>query len=223
MKEIARIETPFKEKFGIPRQPRLVPEARGIIRLKGEFAREEIVAELASFTHLWLIFIFHNTKGWSPSVRPPRLGGNKKVGVFASRSPFRPNPIGLSVVKLEKIEKKQDCLEVHVGGVDLLDGTPILDIKPYLPEIDCVEDAGPGWAGEYDFPSMQVRFSTEAQAELQDRPELKDLITGILKQDPRPAYKRDSKEEFAFLLDRYNVRWEESDTGVFTVLSLETI
>ena len=154
---IGIINTCFKEKFGIPRQSNLVKDAPGVLTFKKEFARPEAVRGLEGFSHIWVIFVFHANinkdtnvaeavkNSWSPMVRPPRLGGNKKVGVFASRSPFRPNPIGMSCVKLESIELTQKGPILNLSGVDLLDDTPVLDIKPYVPKFDVRQVDKAGW------------------------------------------------------------------------------
>jgi tRNA-Thr(GGU) m(6)t(6)A37 methyltransferase TsaA len=142
------IESPYKQKFAIPRQPGLIAEARGHLVLSPPFADDAIVRGIDSFSHLWLVFVFHETadKGWSPLVRPPRLGGNEKKGVFATRATFRPNPIGLSVVKLDGVERRGEQLVLKLSGIDLLDGTPVLDIKPYLPYADALPNAASGFA-----------------------------------------------------------------------------
>ena len=224
---IGTIETCFKEKFGIPRQPGLVKEAHGVIRLtKHPFFASAIVG-LNQFSHLWLVFVFHQHGAghWKPSVRPPRLGGAKKVGVLASRSPHRPNPIGISLVKLKEIRRTANGeIEIWVSGVDILDGTPILDIKPYLPYADHVRGAKVGWAKEA-IKRTQVRFSTVAISELSRRAvmhgmkpvQLKRLIKQILELDPRPAFQQkklaagsdhSQKSKYGFRLLDMDVKWE---------------
>ena len=147
LKIIARINTDFKEKFGIPRQSGLVPQLKGRIVFEPEYRNADALREIEGFSHLWLIFDFSlaHKDEWSPTVRPPRLGGNRRVGVFASRSPFRPNPLGLSCVELIGIEKTSDGDVLIVGGADLLDNTPIFDIKPYVPYADCHPEATGGF------------------------------------------------------------------------------
>ena len=161
---IAHIQTDFKEKFGIPRQSGRAPSLEARIVFEPEYRNADALREMEGFSHLWLLFDFslaHKTE-WSPTVRPPRLGGNKRVGVFASRSPFRPNPIGLSAVKLVRIEPtERDGLVLVVSGADLLDGTPILDIKPYLPFADSIPEAKAGYAGEHANDRVEVVFPTE--------------------------------------------------------------
>ena len=213
---IATIHTPYKEKFATPRQPGLTPTVRAQVVLHPQFSSPESVRGLGGFSHLWLIFLFHQTygQGWSPTVRPPRLGGNQRVGVFACRSPFRPNPIGLSAVKLLSVKCEQGTVVLEVLGADLIDGTPILDIKPYLPYTDGIVEATGGFADRAPNASLQVEFSAPAQRQLAEfrilTPELETLIRETLSLDPRPAYKRgkDDEREYGVLLDQYNLRWK---------------
>ena len=196
LEPIGVIHTCFKEKFGIPRQPNLAAGAPGMLEFFPEFARPEAVRGLEQFSHIWLIFVFHQAvkKGekWSPMVRPPRLGGNKKVGVFASRSPFRPNPVGMSCVRLEGIESTAKGPVLHLTGVDILDQTPVLDIKPYLPYSDRLDNARDGFAPAPDKQTCQVGFSDTAATQIRERekviPNLLPIITQVLENDPRPAY-----------------------------------
>lgn len=213
-KSIATIHSPYREKFSTPRQPGLAPTVRAQVELLPEFASPEAVRGLEGFSHIWLIFLFHQTigQGWKPTVRPPRLGGNKRVGVFSCRSPFRPNPIGLSAVKLLSIDCSEGKVVLEVQGADLIDGTPILDIKPYLPYTDGIAGAAGGFADRAPVAALQVEFSTEARMQLvaftAQTPELESLICETLALDPRPAYKRDDNgREYGVLLGRYNVRW----------------
>jgi tRNA-Thr(GGU) m(6)t(6)A37 methyltransferase TsaA len=199
-KPIGRIHSCFKEKFGIPRQPNLVEKAPGKVIFFKEFAREEAIRELDAFSHIWLIFCFHKSisqnQAWAPMVRPPRLGGNKKVGVFASRSPFRPNPMGMSCVRLDRIEITDQGPVLHLLGVDLMDGTPVLDIKPYLPYSDSLPDARDGFAKGPPEAKLKVAFTDQARADIEKRtelPNLKEIVTGILAHDPRPAYTREGE------------------------------
>lgn len=193
---IGVIHTCFKEKFGIPRQPNLAAGAPGTLEFLPEFARPEAVRGLEQFSHIWLIFVFHKAvkKGgaWSAMIRPPRLGGNKKVGVFASRSPFRPNPIGMSCVRLERIESTAKGPVLHLTGVDILDQTPVLDIKPYLPYSDRLDTARDGFAPAPDNQVCRVGFSNTAAAQIRERekaiPNLLSIITQVLENDPRPGY-----------------------------------
>ena len=207
---IGYLATPFTDRFGIPRQPRLVRHARGHLRLIPPYDRPEAVRGLESFSHLWLSFVFHQTAGrWSPTVRPPRLGGNRRVGVFASRSPFRPNPLGLSLVELLAIDTHKGVL-LTLGGVDLLDGTPILDIKPYLPFIESEPTARSGFV---DGPPMvlTVEFSTPSVRQLQQFqkrwPDLEELLREVLAQDPRPAYASDPQRTYGFRLYDLEIKW----------------
>ena len=217
---IGRIHSPFKEKFGIPRQSGLSPSVRGEIQLLPPCDTPDTVRGLERFSHLWVIFVFHQhiEREWSPLVRPPRLGGNKKVGVFASRSTFRPNMIGQSIVKLEGIETQAGRTRIHISGFDLLDGTPVLDIKPYIPYNDAVDGASGGFAPSAPDQVLDVLFSAEAerkcrQLENQQRPNLQNLISEILCLDPRPAYRRDESEEriYGVRLFDLNVRFRVHD------------
>ena len=219
---IGEVHTCFKEKFGIPRQPNLVKEVPGQLVFFPEFAREEAVRALDGFSHIWLLFCFHKSldkegnQTWSPMVRPPRLGGNKKVGVFASRSPFRPNPIGMSCVRLESVELTPDRGPVlHLSGVDLLNQTPILDIKPYLPYSDVMENARDGFAPAAPKAGLKVVFTDQARADLERRPHIPDLaaiIRGVLAQDPRPAYatEEESGRIYGTRLFDFNLRFRFS-------------
>ena len=191
---IGYLATPFRDRFGIPRQPQLAPHALGRLRLLRPYDRAEAVRGLDAFSHVWLSFVFHRTAGrWSPTVRPPRLGGNERVGVFASRSPFRPNPLGLSLVELLAIDTRDGVL-LTFGGVDLLDGTPVLDIKPYIPFVESRPAARAGFV-EGPPPQLPVDFTAQALDELHQHahrwPDLSALLCEVLAQDPRPAYADD--------------------------------
>jgi tRNA (adenine37-N6)-methyltransferase len=208
---IAFIQTPFPEKFGIPRQPGLVPAARASLTLELPFQKPGVFDGLEGTTHLWLTFVFHHqSDDWQPKVRPPRLGGNLKRGVFATRSPRRPNRIGLSVVKLESVELAAFRLEL--SGVDMLDETPILDIKPYVPYSDIVMEAAHGFAAEPP-AKLKVRFSEAALQELVDLDDFRKLVEQVLSLDPRPRYHQDSRE-YGTALAGYNVRWRVVDGTV---------
>lgn len=215
MQPIGHVRSCYKEKFGIPRQPGLVGEARGTLTLLPEYASPDAVRGLDAFSHLWVIFLFHATAagGWKPTVRPPRLGGNERLGVFATRSMFRPNPIGLSVVALEAVCVTADGVALELSGVDLLDGTPVLDIKPYLPYADCLEVADGGFAPSAP-PIEQVVFTVVAQAQCDDKArvlqcDISALIVQTLQQDPRPSYRRNYMDEkvYAVRLYDFDVRW----------------
>ncbi|MBW8190445.1 tRNA (N6-threonylcarbamoyladenosine(37)-N6)-methyltransferase TrmO [Neiella marina] len=203
MTPIGYIRSPYQEKFAIPRQPGLVPAASGYCDLIGEFGQPETVRGLEQFSHIWVLFEFHahRDRDWQPLVRPPRLGGNKKVGVFASRSTFRPNSIGMSLLQLEQVSHCQvDGKAVNrltVCGLDLLDGTPILDIKPYLPYAESLPQADAGYAEDKPTTRLSVCWQQAAKQQLhllkqtqRDLPQLnlEQLIEQVLQQDPRPAY-----------------------------------
>lgn len=195
MKTIARIQTDFPTKFGIPRQSGLT-ELEAVIVFEPEYRRPEALRGIEAFSHLWLIWEFSEAKrdGWSPTVRPPRLGGNTRVGVFATRSPFRPNPIGLSSVRLLGIEKTSEGDVLRVSGADLMDGTPILDIKPYLAFTDSHPDASGGFADERRGDHLEVIFPERL---LEAVPAKKrDSLISLLSEDPRPHYQNDPSREY---------------------------
>jgi tRNA-Thr(GGU) m(6)t(6)A37 methyltransferase TsaA len=197
MKPIGIIRTCFPSKFGIPRQPGLVPSAHGVIEMDPHNEITSSLRGLEQFSHLWLIFLFHQTKSkkWKPSVRPPRLGGAERIGVLASRSPHRPNPIGMSAVELISVELPSSAKQgarITVAGVDLMDGTPILDIKPYLPYSDSIPNARAGWASE-PLKRHEVVWSElalHALDALATPPRFKDLAQELLSLDPRPAFQQ---------------------------------
>lgn len=228
LRPVAILRSPYKQKFAIPRQPNLVREAIGEIVFEPEFADVNILRGLEQFSHLWLLFLFHEAEaqGWSPTVTPPRLGGSARVGVFASRSPFRPNPIGLSVVEFLDYQQKGPELVLRVRGIDLLDGTPVLDIKPYVPYADAVPHAGGGYAPEAPATQLRVVFTQAAQAQLLahlvERPELERFITAVLQQDPRPAvHVRQAQErDYAMFLHDLNIRWQVT-ADICTVVAIE--
>ena len=190
---VAFIRNDFKEKFGIPRQSGRAPSLISRIVFEKEYRTDDALRGIDGFSHLWLLFSFSQTpeKEFSPTVRPPRLGGNKRVGVFASRSPFRPNRIGLSCVKLLKVEKTDEGSVLIVSGADLLDGTPIFDIKPYLPFADCIENAVGGYAEHHESHRLQVDFPNSL---LDKIPQAKqDGLIECLADDPRPSYQEDER------------------------------
>ncbi|HKI51171.1 MAG TPA: tRNA (N6-threonylcarbamoyladenosine(37)-N6)-methyltransferase TrmO [Geothermobacteraceae bacterium] len=218
---IGVISTPYQEKFGVPRQPGLVTAAEGWLELLPEFSKREMLRGLEEFSHVWLLFIFHEAmeQGWQPTVRPPRLGGNIRQGVFATRSPFRPNPLGLSRAELLGIEERHGKLGLRLGGIDLVDATPIIDIKPYLPYVDAVPEATGGRFQNKPLAQLEVAFSPDAEAQVgwqkRQHPQLKELITQVLQQDPRPAYqKSEAKRIYGISLYNLNIRWQiEGETA----------
>lgn len=217
---IAFAHTPFKEKFGIPRQSGL-SQVQATIELVGELNNEACIVDIEQHSHLWLIFMFHQNleQGWKPSVRPPRLGGNKKTGVLATRSTFRPNGLGMSVVKLIKKQKICDNWQLVVEGLDLVDGTPIVDIKPYIPYSDCVLDATSQMAEQAPEMNMSVEFSTLARQQIEElaiTQQQLTLVQQVLEQDPRPAYKKNKQDdkEYGICLYDFNIRWQVTDTQV---------
>ena len=224
---IAYINSPYKQKFAIPRQPNLVREARGEIIFTKDFADPNCLRGIEQFSHLWLIFVFHETadKGWSPTVQPPRLGGRESIGVFATRSTFRPNPIGLSVVENLGWEQKGSSLILKVGGLDLLDGTPLIDIKPYVPYADLIANAKAGFAELAPGSDYELIFSNKAEQDLGELgtqyPDLKAFITSVLKQDPRPAWRKKDNDEKRYGMSLYdlNIKWRIEQKSIL-VLSI---
>lgn len=214
---IGYVDSPYKEKFAVPRQPRLVPSATAKIQLCGEANSPQAIRGIEQFSHLWLLFLFDQNlaQGWKPTVRPPRLGGNERMGVFASRATFRPNGIGMSAVELLGSEINGDQVSLLVGSVDLVDKTPIVDIKPYIPYSDAISDATGGYAGSQP-ETIEVMFSQRALDALEqhsDASMIKNVIAQVLAQDPRPAYKKnkpDSKEYAVNLFD-LNVKFTITD------------
>lgn len=226
---IGMVHSCFKEKFGIPRQAGLVPDARGSLELFEPFNRREYLEGLEGFSHIWLQYVFHAAAMDSrrSKVRPPRLGGNQRLGVFGTRSNFRPNPIGLSLVGLEGIVCERGSVHLRLKGIDLLDQTPVLDIKPYLPYADCRPDAVGGYAREKPKAALQVRFAGDVRAVLEslaprEKRRLARLMVQVLRLDPRPAYlgNRDRKRDFGIHLLDWNVRWRLA-SGTATVTLLE--
>lgn len=224
---IGFIESPYKEKFAVPRQPGLVSAARSRVRLTGAANSPESLRGIEQFSHVWLLFLFDQNldAGWKPTVRPPRLGGNERIGVFASRSTFRPNGIGMSAVKIKGVTKQGDQIYLDLGNVDLVDGTPIIDIKPYIPYSDAIPEANEGYA-EGEPETYPVDFSAAALSQLQQHNEteyVRAVIEQVLAQDPRPAYKKnkpDSKEYAVNLFD-LNVKFMVTD-NLITVTAIES-
>ena len=213
---IGIIHSCYSEKFGIPRQPGLVTAAPATLELYAPYDCPEALAELQGFSHVWVVFVFHQAMrgDWKPTVRPPRLGGNRRIGVFASRSPFRPNPIGISAVMLEDIQCRNGHCQLTLRGGDFLHGTPVLDIKPYLPYADGLPDAHGGFAAQPPENEMMVVFSAVAAAqcatwERDQYPGLRQLIEQVLHADPRPAYRagREDKQSFGMRLYDIDVKW----------------
>ena len=206
---VAFIESPYQEKFAVPRQPRLVPSATGRIKLLGELNCAEAIRGIEQFSHLWLLFLFDQNleAGWKPTVRPPRLGGNERIGVFASRATFRPNGIGMSAVELKGVVKEHDQYYLEVGSVDLVNNTPIIDIKPYVPYSDAIPNANGGYASE-EPETCQVKFSDSALKTLASRRNgatEQTVIEQVLAQDPRPAYKKNKPDSKEYAVNLYDL------------------
>ena len=219
---IGTVHACYKEKFGVPRQPGLV-NVLSSIELHPPYNRIETCRGLSDFSHIWVTFVFHQTmqQGWHPTVRPPRLGGNERVGVFASRSMFRPNPMGLSLVKLKAVREENGTLYLDIIGADLMDGTPVLDIKPYLPYAEAITDAQAGYATELPGKRLHVSYTQPALEQIQQYqtrwPDLQQTITAVLELDPRPAYQDAAihqKTEFGMRLYDLDIKWRVSDDSV---------
>ena len=220
MKTIATVKNDFSSKFGVPRQPGLVPEVLSTIVFEPEYRVAEALRGIEGYSHLWVIWRFHQAQreGWSPTVRPPRLGGNTRVGVFATRSPFRPNPIGLSVVRLEAVEHdERDGMVLRVSGADMVDGTPVLDIKPYLPYADCVPEATGGFTDAAEKRQVEVACDERWLAVVPA--EKREALLGVLRQDPRPAYQHDPERVYGFGFAGLEVRFRV-EGGRLTVVEI---
>ena len=212
MRPIAKIYTDFPEKFGLPRQSGIVKELCGKIIFEPEYRDISAVRGLDKYSHIWLLWQFSGFDGgdWSPTVRPPRLGGNKRMGVFATRSPNRPNPIGLSAVRLEKIsfdEKLGAVLEV--SGIDMMNGTPIYDIKPYIPHADTVPDANGGFSDRARDYRLDVEISDEIKRDIDE--ETLSEIKGIIAEDPRPSYQNDETRIYRFTFAGHQISFRVKD------------
>ena len=221
IKPIARIHTDFSEKFGVPRQAGLAPSLTGKIVLEPEYRNIRAVKELDGFSHIWLIWEFSQCTDskFSPTVRPPRLGGNKRVGVFASRSPFRPNRLGLSCVKIEKIETDgENAPIITVSGVDMTDGTPIYDIKPYVAYTDSHADAVCGFVDKTEFSTLNVKFAEGTLSKI--APQKAEVLKEILSNDPRPAYDRENERIYGFKFAHREIKFKVEGKEL-TVVSIE--
>ncbi len=207
LKRIGTIHSPFKQKLGIPRQPLLCPDVTGTITFEKDFAREDTLRGLESFQYLWLLYWCHQSDSWRETIKPPRLGGKEKLGFFATRSPHRPNPIGLSVVKLESTNPD---FSLTISGLDILDQSPLLDLKPYLSMWDSLPQAGNGWVDQTErLEALPVHFSEEAKGL---NPQLSHEELVLLEQtlcwDPRPAYTKDPERSFIHQVGELEVTWK---------------
>ena len=203
---IARIRTDFPQKFGLPRQSGLVEELTGQIVFEPEYRNPDMLRGLEGFSHIWLIWGFSQSKGWSPTVRPPRLGGNRRMGVFATRAPFRPNPLGLSSLRLDRVEPHTERGPVlHVSGVDLMDGTPIYDIKPYVSYSDSHPEAADGFLAPLEERKLSVEITQEQMERVPARG--RGALLAVLANDPRPAYQNDPERIYGMDFAGVNVRF----------------
>ena len=218
MKVIARIETDFPSKFGIPRQSGLNDALKARIVFEKEYRISDALRGLDGYSHLWLIWVFSESirDRWSPTVRPPRLGGNRRMGVFATRAPFRPNPIGLSSVRIDRVEFSEEFSPViYISGADLMDGTPILDIKPYLPFADSHADALGGFTDTNSLRHLEVEFPRDLLTLVPE--EKREALFGVLESDPRPSYQSDPERIYGFGFAGMEVRFRVSGNTLYVV------
>lgn len=221
MNIIARMKSDFPTKFGIPRQSGLIEDLQSTIIFEPSYRNPDALRGLEDYSHLWIIWQFSEAvrEDWSPTVRPPRLGGNTRMGVFATRSPFRPNAIGLSCVKMIGLEQTKDLgTVIHVAGADLMDGTPILDIKPYLPYSDCHPNASSGFTTTAPDLLLKVDISPENLNKIAK--EKRDALLGVLSHDPRPAYQQDNERIYGLSFSDYNVHFTVNG-DILTVVDIE--
>ena len=214
MKHIAHIRSDFPTKFGIPRQSGLVNELRSTVVFEPEFRNADALRGIEGFSHLWLIWEFSESVGkpWSPTVRPPRLGGNTRLGVFATRSPFRPNPVGLSCVRLLGVEQTKDGAVLQIAGADLMDGTPIYDIKPYVPYADCHPDALGGFTTNADDFLLSVDFPTELLHKIPEN--RREALLAVLSHDPRPSYQSDPDRIYGMEFAGFDIRFRVKEKNL---------
>ena len=219
MKIIARIRNPYDSKFGVPRQSGLVEQVISTIVFEPEYRYAEALRGIEEYSHLWLIWSFDKAEreGWSPTVRPPRLGGNQRVGVFATRSPYRPNAIGLSCVRLEGVEKGSEGTVLKVSGADLMNGTPIYDIKPYLPYADCHPEANGGFTDRTAKRTVKVEIPDGVSGRMSA--EDLEALKAVLREDPRPAYQDDPERTYAFEFGGKHVEFRV-EQGILTVTEI---
>lgn len=223
IKPIARIHTDFPEKFGVPRQSGLAASLTGQIVFEPEYRCVQALKELDGFSHIWLIWEFSQCPDlkFSPTVRPPRLGGNRRVGVFASRSPFRPNRLGLSCVKVEKIETQgKNAPVITVSGIDMTDGTPIYDIKPYIPLADCITEASDGYTAQTKDYKIKVNCDETLLTQIPE--EKRASLLELLANDPRPAYKNEDGKEYGVTFAGFNIRFRYESNSL-SVTAIEEV
>jgi len=220
IKAIGFVKSDFPTKFGIPRQSGLCKSLVSQIVFEPPYNDENAFRGIEQFSHLWVIWGFSDSvcEKFSPTVRPPRLGGNERTGVFATRSPFRPNPLGLSCVKLERVIKQQSSIVLEISGADMKDGTPVFDVKPYIPYADCIESAQGGFAQKHSTDRLTVEFPSEL---LQKIPaDKRDALTEVLSLDPRPAYQDDENRTYGFEFAGFEIKFKVQG-GVLTVINVE--
>ncbi len=219
IKPVAEIKNGYNEKFGVPRQSGLAPQIKSEIVFKREFRDENLIRDIEQYSHLWLIWGFTENNGeWSPTVRPPKLGGNKRVGVFATRAPYRPNSLGLSVVKLEEIKRTKDGKVLVVSGADLVNNTVIFDIKPYLPYVDSIPEANGGFSEEFKYDVLKVNIPEVIKNKLNS--EDINEITSILELNPKPQYQSDEERIYGLSYKNFEIKFKCSKKEI-TVIEIE--
>ncbi len=229
---VAIVHSCYREKFGIPRQAGLVASSRATIELLPPYNQRDMVKDLEGFSHIWVIFVFHQHigRGYHPLVSPPRVAPHQRFGLFATRSPFRPNPVGLSVVRLDAIEQStqqnRERLLLHIRGADLLDQTPVLDIKPYIPYADCIAHASGGFTDTIETTGFDIQFSEAARKQIAQAeqliPDIALFIEELLSQDPRPKYDKAIKQQYRSKVYDYDLHWQV-DQNQILVTALEKI
>ncbi len=228
-REIGIVRSCFGQRFAIPRQSGLAPSARGRIEIHRDFAIDAAFRGIEAFSHVWVVWVFHANRGraaWRPTVRPPRFHGRRRFGVFATRSPYRPNPLALSAVRLLAVRREEGRLWLEVGGIDMLDGSPVLDIKPYIPYADRLEDATAGFTGP-ETGSATIRWTPEALAQVlelehESAMPLRSLVEELLGQDPRPS-RTDARDGLVMRIHDLDLRWHIVDNGELLVTSIEKV
>lgn len=222
MEPIGYVYTGFPENFGVPRQSEAAKNLPGRIVMEDGYGTAEAFRGIEGFSHIWVIWLFSGLKreSWRPTVRPPKLGGNRRMGVFATRSPYRPNPIGLTCVRLDSVGKENGKTVLYVTGVDMRDGTPVIDIKPYLPSTDSIPDATPGFTADIDRSALEVVFSCPVPDDMTE--DEKDRIRTVLQNDPRPGYSDDPDREYRMTYGKRSIAFTVSNMTV-RVLNIESI
>lgn len=220
IKPVATIKNGYNEKFGVPRQSGMANKIKSEIIFEKEFSDENLIRDIEQYSHLWLIWSFSKNAGeWSPTVRPPKLGGNKRVGVFATRSPYRPNSLGLTVVKLEEIKQGENGKVLVVSGADLVNGTPVFDVKPYLPYVDSIADAKGGFSEEHRNEILQVTVPENIKESTPEE-EVSEIIS-VLELDPKPAYQNDTQRIYGLSYKNYQVKFRYVNENEILIIEIK--